>query len=251
MSDGRTSWWAKDSAWWRREPVVELLEEVGLAGPCVVDWLACEAKAQNAGGRVKAGERTIARALGVELVTVGHALSHAVTVGLLDDFQQDGRTFTCRISGWKSEQEKALGARRKALQREKHAASHGVSRPVPECPPTGQDSTEQGTTPLTPQGGDLIPARPVSGRARDERGHEQRLTEWARGAVPEADGAYLLAGVRQARSALEGRGVPVSVRSVRWYAARGSVNAFGLSDEVRERIAGEFPQATTTKEEAA
>lgn len=130
MADGRTSWWAKDAAWWRRESVVELLEDVGLAGPAVVDWLACEAKAQNAGGVVKAGERTIARGLGIDLVTVGHALSRAVAVGLLDDFEQDGRTFTCRISGWRSEQERANAATRKAREREKAAACHGESHPV-------------------------------------------------------------------------------------------------------------------------
>ena len=110
MSDGRTVWLAKDAAWWRREAVIEMLEEVGPVGPAVVDWLACEAKAQNQGGMVKAGYRAIAHGLFIELSTVCPLVSLGVRVGLLDDFEEDGRTFTCRISGWESEQGRASGA---------------------------------------------------------------------------------------------------------------------------------------------
>lgn len=155
MSDGRTVWWAKDSAWWRRERVVELGEEFGSAGPAVVDWLACEAKAQNAGGRVQAGHRTVARGCFVELVTVGHVLSRAVTLGLLDDFVDDSGRFECRISGWGAEQERVKAATRKAEQRIRDSAGKGdpprgsrsvtpghvESRSVTESPSTGQDRT--------------------------------------------------------------------------------------------------------------
>lgn len=156
MSDGRTVWWAKDSAWWRRERVVELGEEFGSAGPAVVDWLACEAKAQNAGGRVQAGHRTVARGCFVEVVTVGHVLSRAVTLGLLDDFAEDAGRFECRISGWGAEQDRVKATARKAEQRIRESVGkgdpprgsrsvtpgHAESRPVTESPPTGQDRTD-------------------------------------------------------------------------------------------------------------
>ena len=156
MSDGRTVWWAKDAAWWRRERVVELGEEFGSAGPAVIDWLACEAKSQNAGGRVKAGPRTVARGCFVDVVTVCHVLSRAVSLGLLDDYIEDAGRFECRISGWGAEQERVKAAQRKAEQRTRNpmnpgdpspksrsvTVSHVESRPVTECPPTGQDSTE-------------------------------------------------------------------------------------------------------------
>lgn len=154
---GRTVWRAKDAAWWRREWIVELGEEFGPAGPAVIDWLECEAKSQNDGGFVKAGPRTVARGCFVDVVTVGHVVSRSVTLGLLTDYTESDGRFTCRISWWKADQEKALAARRKAQQRVQDptdtgdspplsrsvTVSHGESRSVPECPPTGQDSTEE------------------------------------------------------------------------------------------------------------
>lgn len=239
MSDGRTSWWAKDAAWWRREPVVELLEEVGLAGPAIVDWLACEAKAQNAGGVVKAGERTIARALGLDLVTVGHALSRAVTVGLLDDMERSERTFTCRISGWKSEQERALATRRKALQREKIEPCHGVSRPVTKCPPTGQDSTYTDNPPSPPAGGS---------RPRARREYNDSLGAWGLLVVPEADPSVVGAATKHALTRLKPE--QQNATGVRWIAATNTADVFGLGDEVRAAIRREF-KFETTEETAA
>lgn len=157
MTNGRTVWWAKDAAWWRRERTVELLEEFGTGGPAVIDWLSCEAKAQNDGGFVKTGCRAIARGLCMEAVTVGHVLSRAVTLGLLDDYTEDRGVISCRVSGWKTDQERAQAAKRKADQRAREpintgdegtdvTAGHSESRPVTESPPTGQDRTEL-TTP--------------------------------------------------------------------------------------------------------
>jgi hypothetical protein len=141
---GRTSWWAKDSAWWRREGIVALQEECGLLGPAVVDWLTCEAKAQDDGGYVKSGCRTIAKALDSDAVTVGHALSQAVRLGLLDDLEEADLKFTCRISGWRDEQEKALGAVRKARQRARDAAREAAENPmVADDPPVGHSVTDR------------------------------------------------------------------------------------------------------------
>jgi hypothetical protein len=155
VSEGRTVWWAKDAAWWRREYIVALGEEFGPLGPAIVDWLAGEAKAQNDAGRVKTGYRSLARGcFADDLVTVRHAVSRAVALGALDDLVEDGERFTCRISGWKSEQDRALAARRKAESRARKAyetevagpvvtSGHALSRPVTDCPSTGQDSTKE------------------------------------------------------------------------------------------------------------
>jgi hypothetical protein len=151
VTNGRTVWWAKDSAWWRRESIVELGEEFGPAGPAVVDWLACEAKAQNDGGHVKSGFKAVARGCFVTPDVVCHALSRSVTLGLLDDYEEANGRFTCRISGWESDQNRAQAAARKARSRAKtDAPSHGESRPVTESPPTGQDSSSSSSAAREP-----------------------------------------------------------------------------------------------------
>lgn len=155
MSDGRTVWWPKDSAWWRRETVVELGEEFGPAGPAVLDWLSCEAKAQNDGGRVKAGVRSCARGVFCDAATVSHVLSRAVALGALDDYEEAAGRFTARISGWRKDNERGQAAARKAAERERrsagnpdatgdHTHAHLVtdrdsSRPVTPGHLTGQD----------------------------------------------------------------------------------------------------------------
>lgn len=120
---GRTYWWAKDSGWWRREHIVELGEEFGAAGPAVMDWLSCEAKAQNNGGWVKTGYKSVARGSFVDVVTVRHVVSRAVTLGSLDEFKDDEPRFQCRISGWNTDQQRARAAVRQATQRDKKAAN--------------------------------------------------------------------------------------------------------------------------------
>lgn len=163
MSDGRTVWWPKDSGWWRREYVVELGEEFGPAGPAVLDWLSCEAKAQNDGGRVKAGIKSAARGCFVDVLTVGHVLSRSVTLGALDDFEERGGRFVCRISGWSSDDARGRAAVRKARQRERESGSvepdsphmdavteRDTSRPVTVSHAefhTGQDSNKEKSAP--------------------------------------------------------------------------------------------------------
>lgn len=129
MTDGRTVWWPKDSAWWRREHVVALGEEFGPAGPAVVDWLACEAKAQNDGGRVRAGVRSCARGAFVDVDTVRHVLSRAVALGALEELDESAASFTARIAGWEQDNERGRAAVRKARQRERE---RDASRPVTE-----------------------------------------------------------------------------------------------------------------------
>jgi hypothetical protein len=119
MSAGRTTWWPKDAAWHRRELIVELGEEFGAEGPLVVDVLCAWAQEQRAAGTVRGGFRTLAREA---FVTVSHAqsiLARATEIGVLDDLEcdPDGRRFTCRVSGWKADQDRGRAAVRQAGKR--------------------------------------------------------------------------------------------------------------------------------------
>lgn len=148
MSGGRTIWWAKDVEWWLRERVVELGQEFGTEGPGVILWLSCRAKAQRDGGRVRSGFRAIAHGAFVAPKNVEAIVRRAVEVGLLDDFESEGRTFSCRLSGWKADQEKAQAAARQARSRgpvtDRDEPQQTVTdRDEPSA--TGQDSTRQKT----------------------------------------------------------------------------------------------------------
>lgn len=154
MSSGRTSWWAKDGGWYDRERVVELGEEFGPAGPLVLDWLSCQAKLQNDGpfdaptGVVKSGFRAVARGCFIADVDIVRAIVElAVEIGALDDLQVDGRTFTCRISGWKSEQGRAAQTSRKRDQRATGQPGTDGDNSGRKAPRTSQDIPGQpGTT---------------------------------------------------------------------------------------------------------
>lgn len=157
--EGRTFWWAKDAGWWRRELIVALGEEFGPLGPAVIDWLSCEAKAQNDAGRVKSGPRSLARGVFSDVETVSHVLSRSVTLGLLDDFEERDGRFTCRVSGFQADQERGRAAARKAAQRDRErgdspanaedpdddlgVTGRDMSRSVTPSTPTGQENTEE------------------------------------------------------------------------------------------------------------
>lgn len=157
MSNGRTFWRAKDAAWHDREWIVTLVDEFGPAGYAVADCLESMAKMQNDGGRVKTGPRAVARATGADVVTVGHVVSRAVTLGLLVDYEERDTRFECVVAWFAADQGSAMAATRKARQRANAPIDpddlpplsrsvtdgHGESRSVPECPTTGQDRTEQ------------------------------------------------------------------------------------------------------------
>ena len=172
MSAGRTIWFPKDVAWWRRERVVALGEEFGADGPAVLDWLTLEAKAQNDGGRVKTGVRSISRGCFVAADVVRHVLSRAVTLGALDDFEESGEVITCRISGFKGDEDRGRAAVRQAAKRSKdaesEAASHGMSRPV--TPSHAEFHREEKRKEVTPPS--IPPLR--GGRQRDK----DALRDW-------------------------------------------------------------------------
>lgn len=120
MTDGRSYWWAKDAAWWERSRVAQLAMRFGPVGPAALDWLCCHAKAINDGGRVKSGFAAIAKGTcalvpyrGATAYTpenvIGPVIAYAVEIGALDDYEQlDEDRFICTISGWRTDQERAL-----------------------------------------------------------------------------------------------------------------------------------------------
>lgn len=97
--------------------------------------------------------------------------------------------------------------------------------------------------------GNNPPDPPKGGRSRDIAEYEERLAAWSASVVPEADAHYCLPGVKHAISAISASRSMPTAESVRWYAANGSVNAFGLGDDVRAVIRSEFP--SQAKEQAA
>jgi len=138
MAEGRTTYWGKDAAWWRRERIVILGDEFGAEGPAVIDWLSCEADSQRDRGRVRTGVRAVAK--GAFITTTARAeqiIRRAVELGALDDYQDEGFTFTVRVSGWEKDQKRAAAAERQANKRARdsalsrsvtpsHAPSHDV-----------------------------------------------------------------------------------------------------------------------------
>lgn len=106
---------------------MELVDEYGTEGPAVIDWLSCEAKAQNSGGTVRTGFRAIERGCSVKREQAEAIVVHAAKIGVLDDLVPNGRTFVCRISGWKAEQERHRAAGRQAEVRAKAAEQGSVT----------------------------------------------------------------------------------------------------------------------------
>lgn len=158
---GRTSWWAKDAAWHRRELQVELGEEFGAAGPHILDVLCCWAQEQKATGSVRGGFRALSREAFVDADRVKVILERAAVIGAVDDLviDNDGRRFTCRVSGFRGDQERGRAAWRKAAQRGRETdadqgpepnedglvtVGHGPSRHVTESPPPDQTTPMEG-----------------------------------------------------------------------------------------------------------
>lgn len=164
MSGGRTMWFAQDVARHRRALIVELQDEFGPVALALDNVLCAHAKEQNDGGAIRDGFASLAREAGMagRADEVRAFVERAAAVGWLDDLNvdPDGRRFTCRVSGWRNDQDRATAAWRKAAQRAKDEAGQTVtdrdkgetdrdkSRSGPKCPPTAQHSTGQKDTPL-------------------------------------------------------------------------------------------------------
>lgn len=124
MSSGRTlGWWPKDSGWYRRERQAALAWEFGPLGVAVLDWLATEAASQDGyeDGSVKAGYHAVAIGIGARepdsVERVRDAVRRCETLGALENVEEDGTRFSCRISGWRADRERALRQLRNARYR--------------------------------------------------------------------------------------------------------------------------------------
>lgn len=120
-------WWMKAADFNQRELVVELGEEFGPGGPLVIDELNAQAKREKKGGHVRTGWRSLARRcfLPGGADEARRIVEHAAEIGALDDYEaeDDGRRFTCRVSGFSTDQKSAKAAERQARSRAKKAAA--------------------------------------------------------------------------------------------------------------------------------
>lgn len=132
MSSGRTTWFAHDVGLHRRGLWVEVGEEFGPGGVCVLHVLCSRAGEQRDGGRVREGFPAIAREAFVGRDVARQVVEFAATIGLLDELaiDGDGRRFSARISGWVKDQEKGRAAWRKASQRERDYATNDRDEPA-------------------------------------------------------------------------------------------------------------------------
>lgn len=201
---GRTLYWPKDAAWWRRGRIVKLGREFGPTGPAVIDHLMCDARTQGPikghDGSVRSDFASLSMLCFVgDDALVAEIVARATELGLLDDFEDfGGGMFECRMSGWLQDVERPLAAERKRSQR--GAPSPPKTPVVPECPPKSPEVTrevevegERDNPPLNPpqgetkSGDDLFgtafPQRPVSGRTRDKDRYDELVNEWLRAHV--------------------------------------------------------------------
>lgn len=175
MSAGKTYWWAKDAAWLDREAVVELGVQFGPGGPLVLDALCGMAKLENDAGRVFTGLLSLARKTFTEPDLVHSVVVAAAALGALDDleFDEDGRRFRCRISGWQADQTKGRTAHRVAEHRAKTGNPEGydvlqdVTCSASVGDRTGEDRKE------TPHGEFGEDARALFDYWRERCGHDR------------------------------------------------------------------------------
>ena len=127
MSDGRTYYWKCDAAWYDRERVADLTLMYGPTGAAALHWLCCHAKALNDGGIVKTGYSAVAKGIGGKVDEVAAAVRYAAEIGALDDFAEDGKRFTARISGWEADQDRLDHVERQTRYRERVKAGQTVT----------------------------------------------------------------------------------------------------------------------------
>lgn len=194
MSGGRTLWLAQDVERHRRALMVELQDTFGPVALAVDVVLCAKAKLQNdPNGAIRDGFASVAREAGMagRAKDVREFVEGANAIGWLDDLtvDEDGRRFSCRISGWKADQDRAYASWRKRDQRANGDLSPNTSRngdkspngpKLPNCPTTEQNRTEE-LPPLPPQGGHLnevAPERPTGNRKSDLTAFDKTFASW-------------------------------------------------------------------------
>lgn len=174
-AQGRTSWWPCDAAEHDRELIVELGEEFGPGGPLAMRVLKDLAQQQRDHGRVRTGFRVLRQKTFVDTAeTVRAIVEHAASIGALDDLEvdQDGRRFTCRVSGWEADSARGRAAIKKAIQRAGADDIDDDAQPADDppspVPPAGDVSPSGGTASTAAV--DVSPESPVN---RDEKNREE------------------------------------------------------------------------------
>lgn len=193
---GRTLYWPKDAAWWRRGRIVKLGREFGPAGPAVIDHLMCDARTQGPikghDGSVKSDYSSLALLCFInDDDLVAKIVERAVALGVLDDFEEDANgTFECRMSGWNQDVERPLNSERQA--RKRTPKQPDVPQSTPEYPNVTREVEVDGeveiTPPVVPLTGDepamtdlvgsVIPRKPGGGRQRDKDEYARQLAAW-------------------------------------------------------------------------
>lgn len=120
-----------DGGWFARDYVAALILDHGALGPAVMLYLACLACTHGGyeTGIVNSGRNALALALRASQADVEAVIASAREGGLLDDFDGTPARFVARISGWRSDRDRAgrLNAREKARDRKRRERDKGVT----------------------------------------------------------------------------------------------------------------------------
>lgn len=233
---GRTLYWPKDSAWWRRGRIVKLGREFGPAGPAVIDHLMCDARTQGPirghDGSVRSDFASLSLLCFVnDDELVGKIVARAVELGVLDEFDDlGGGAFECRMSGWHQDVERPLNTERQRSKRNRKSPD------VPGCTPESPDVTrevegdrEEERPPLNPpqgenqdsvdlRGSEFPPSSP-SNRTRDRDNARALQDDWIRAHI-DLVGDLDRTTLSWAVSACVGAGVPATAENVARAATR-------------------------------
>lgn len=170
--NGRTSWYPCDAAEADRELNVELGDEFGPGGPLVMRVMKDLAGQQDlrGEGQVRTGFRVLAKKCHIERDRCREIIERAAEIGALDDLRidDDGRRFTCRVSGWKADFNRGKSTLKKGDQR----ANQGEDDPPPEgdvSPPEEDNSS--------PEDGDVSPAERDTSPKLASTGHDTTVDE--------------------------------------------------------------------------
>jgi hypothetical protein len=121
-----------DGGWFERDYVAALILEHRALGPAVMLYLACLACTHGGyeDGFVNTGRNAISLALNADASEVEQVIATARDLGLLDDFEGTPARFEARISGWRSDRDRAgrLNARDSARERKRRERDKGVTR---------------------------------------------------------------------------------------------------------------------------
>jgi hypothetical protein len=237
VSAGRTTWYARDAAYLRRELIVELGEEHGPGGVTVMDVL-CEWAQQQGGpdgtGEIRGGWRSLSREAFVSVDQAKAIVEHAGEIGAVDDLavDADGRRFSGRVSGWQADQHRGRAAFRKRRSRaeaDDRRADEAPDDPPAESPPGGTSHSPAGqVTPgvtesrsvtessLPDQTRTTPPKAPEGARQRDRRQYERDLRAFVV-TVYNDDTPDLIAAVDQAIRAGEDTAEKITAFLRRWW----------------------------------